>query len=150
MTKVINEQFELFEFEKSNTYDLTAFDTVIIKFDLSTKYKIKANRIICCDLTASYVSCSSIYSIGDIVCYSIKANVIECRKLISTHVRSNNVQAIEIKGFIKITAFNISCDCISGLIITCHYLECIDCYTNELNVREQHIKHMYSFNEYCI
>ena len=139
MVKIINEISDLLEIKKSNTYDLREFDTVIIKFDLSTKCTIKANRIVCCDLTAPYVSCHIITSIGNIVCNSIKANIIVCSNLLSDYIIANNIQAMAIKAPIDILSFNISCDTILSRDITSHYLKCNDCFTDNLNVQEQHI-----------
>ena len=150
MIKIFNDQYDLLEFKKFNTYDFTKFDTIIIKFDFNTKCTIKANKIICLDLTALNIYCSIISSIGDINCNEIYANSLICNKLISNFVKSNNIEALEIKGIINISAFNIMCDNIVSFYINCHYINCDKCFTDNLNAREQHIKHMYTFDEYCI
>ena len=150
MIKIFNDRYELLEFKKKNIYDFTEFDTIIIKFDLSTKCIIKANKIICLDLTALRIYSSIIYSIGDITCNEINANSLICNTLLSDYVKSNNIEALEIKGIINISAFNIMCDNILSFDINCHYINCDKCFTDKINAREQHIKHMYTFDEYCL
>ena len=150
MIKIFYDRYELLEFKKKNIYDFTSVDVIIIKFDFKTKCMIKANKILCCNLSASYISCTNISSIVDIACYSIKANNIICNNLISNYITANNVIAVEIKVPNNITSFSICCDTILSFDIACHYINCDKCYTDKLNAREQHIKHMYTFDEYCI
>ena len=150
MIKIFNEPCELLQFKKLKIYDFTEFDTIIIKFDFSTNYSIRANKIICLDLTALNIYCSIIYSIGDITCNEINSNSLICNKLLSDYVKSNNIEALEIRGIVNISAFNIMCDNILSFYINCHYINCDKCFTDNLNAREQHIKQMYTFDEYTI
>ena len=150
MIKIINDRYELLDFKKSNIYDFTPFEVVIITFDYKTEDSIKANKIVCCKLEARHIICQNISSIDDIICNTIKSNIIICNKLLSDYVTSNDIQSIEINVVYNILSFNISCNTILSRHIVTHYIKCDNCYTNELNAREQHIKHMYSFNEYCI
>lgn len=150
MIKIINDQYELLEFKKSNIYDFTSYEVVIITFNFCTQDIIKANKILCCDLTASNIICTSLSSYCDIDCQSIKASTIICNILMSNYITANTIQAMEVKGLISTSAFNISCNKILSLNIKCHYIKCDYCFTDYINTREQHIKHMYTFDEYCI
>lgn len=150
MVKIINDRYDLLEFKNSNTYDFTNYEVIIITFDFSTKCTIKANKIICCNLTVPNINCTSLSSYCDINCQSIKASTIICNKLISKYIIANSIQAMEIKGFNSTSAFNISCNKILSLSIKCHYIKCDYCYTDFINAREDHIKYMYTFDEYTI
>ena len=150
MIKIINDIYELLEFKKANIYDFTSYDVIIITFNFSTQDIIKANEIVCCDLIASSITCTRLSSYCDINCQSIKASTIICNKLISNYITANSIQAIEIKGFINISAFNICCNKIVSYGIKCHYIKCEHCYTDYINAREQHIKYLYTLNEYRI
>lgn len=150
MIKIFNDRYELLEFKKKNIYDFTSVDVIIIKFDFETKCMIKANKILCYNLSASYISCTNISSIIDIVCYSIKANNIICNNLIGNYITANNIIAVEIKVPNNITSFSICCDTILSLEINCHYIKCDKCFTNFINAREDHINYLYEFNEYCV
>lgn len=150
MIKIFNEQSDLLEFKKSNIYDFTKFDTIIIKFDFSTKCIIKANKILCQELTASSISCSFISSSSNITCNSIKAISIICDSLLSNHVVTNNIEALEIKATNSISAYNIWCITILSLDIKCYHIKCYKCFTDYLNSQEDDIDYLYTFNEYCI
>ena len=67
MIKVINDRYELLDFKKSNVYDFTNYEVIIITFDFNTRCIVKANKILCCKLTASAITCNSISSLDDII-----------------------------------------------------------------------------------
>ena len=150
MIKIFNDRYELLEFKKKNIYDFTSVDVIIIKFDFKTKCMIKANKILCHNLSASYISCTDISSIVDITCYSIKAINIICNNLIGNYVTANNIIAVEIKVSNNITSSSINCNTILSLEIRCHYISCDNCYTDFINDQEDHIKYLYTFDEYCV
>ena len=150
MIKIINDRYELLEFKKSNIYDFTNYEVIIITFDFSTQDTIKANKILCCNLKALAIECTSLSSYNDIDCQSIKASTIICNKLISNYITANSIQAMEVKGLISTSAFNICCNKILSLNINCHYIKCDYCFTDFINAREDHIKYLYTFDEYCI
>ena len=150
MIKVINDRYELLEFKKSNVYDFTNYEVIIITFDFNTRCIIKANKILCYNLTALYINCTSLSSINNITCHTIKASTIICNNILSNNIKANSIQAIEIKAPISISVFNISCNSILSFDIKCQYIKCDKCFTDKLNAREQHIKQMYTFNEYCL